>query len=255
MSSKKSTKNKQPKHSAFEAPVIFETIPDGTTWKRVFGGCYARYNPILDIDMVLSKLKERRPVFVSEADFQLELAWTIKELYPSFKVRLEYCPEFDTQMHIDIFVITDKGCIPIELKYRTKQCSVKIEDEVFCLKNQSAKDLGCYHYLKDLMRIETIRDKRNDFAEGYAIMLTNDSSYFRAPKKTNCNYYEFSIHEEAEKNGRMKWGEKTGEGTKKGGAENDIILEDEYVCLWKDYSRLNAERNNEMKVLVNCVLR
>ena len=76
-----------------------------------------------NIELIISKLKEKRKIFVSEADFQLEMAWIIKEQYPNAKVRLEYCPTFDFSMHIDILVIIDNRWIPIELKYKTMVCN------------------------------------------------------------------------------------------------------------------------------------
>ena len=48
-----------------------------------------------NIAQVIEELQKRRNAFVSEADFQLELAWVIKEKYPKYKVRLEYRPEFN----------------------------------------------------------------------------------------------------------------------------------------------------------------
>ena len=77
---------------------------------------------ILDMGLIVDRLKNRRKIFVSEADFQLELAWTIKENYPNAKIRLEYCPSFDLNMHIDILVIMNNKCYPIELKYKPKGC-------------------------------------------------------------------------------------------------------------------------------------
>ena len=44
---------------------------------------------MFNIYKIIDKLKEKRKLFVSEADFQLELAWIIKEEYPNAKVRLE----------------------------------------------------------------------------------------------------------------------------------------------------------------------
>lgn len=38
-------------------------------------------NYLFDINLVMKKLKSKREIFVSEADFQLELAWIIKEQY------------------------------------------------------------------------------------------------------------------------------------------------------------------------------
>ena len=96
---------------------------------------------IFDLGLIVHKLKERRKIFVSEADFQLELAWTIKENYPNAKIRLEYCPIFDLNMHIDILVIMNNKWYPIELKYKTKGCKKVIDDEIFILKNHGAKDV------------------------------------------------------------------------------------------------------------------
>jgi hypothetical protein len=81
-------------------------------------------NYLFDINLVMEKLKSKREIFVSEADFQLELAWIIKEQYPDALVRLEYCPYFNPSMHIDILVIIDNQWIPIELKYKTKSLSI-----------------------------------------------------------------------------------------------------------------------------------
>ena len=53
-----------------------------------------------DMDLIVNKLKQKRKIFVSEADFQLEVAWVIKENYPDAKIRLEYPPSFDLNMHI-----------------------------------------------------------------------------------------------------------------------------------------------------------
>ena len=96
---------------------------------------------ILDMGLIVDRLKNRRKIFVSEADFQLELAWTIKENYPNAKIRLEYCPSFDLNMHIDILVIMNNKWYPIELKYKTKGCKKIIDNEIFNLKNNKIKDV------------------------------------------------------------------------------------------------------------------
>ena len=124
---------------------------------------------ILDMGLIVDRLKNRRKIFVSEADFQLELAWTIKENYPNAKIRLEYCPSFDLNMHIDILVIMNNKWYPIEIKYKTKGCKKIIDNEIFNLKNHSAKDVNSYLYLKDIMRIEKIRDNVKEFDKGYWI--------------------------------------------------------------------------------------
>ena len=75
---------------------------------------------LVNMKLIMDKLKTKRTIFFSEADLQHELAWIIKEEYPNSKVRLEYCPQFDLKMHIDILVIIDNKWIPIEIKYKTK---------------------------------------------------------------------------------------------------------------------------------------
>ena len=111
---------------------------------------------ILDIDKIMYQLSRWRPIFHSEADFQFSLAWMIKEQYPNCDIRLEFVPEFNSNLHLDILVILDGKWIPIELKYTTRKCIKTINDEVYVLKEQGAKDQGCYNYLKDIMRIEEI---------------------------------------------------------------------------------------------------
>lgn len=192
----------------------------------------------IDIFSVMERLKSRKPIFVSEADFQLEMAWTIKELHPDIKVYMEYCPEFDQKMHIDILLITNKGWIPIELKYKTKGCKIKIDNETYILANHSAKDVNCYLYLKDIQRIERIQEQAPSFIEGYTVMLTNEPAYLNMPSKENCVYSDFSLHEGAIKSGTMKWSEKTGVGTKKGN-ESPITLKGEYTVHWQQYCKVN----------------
>ena len=76
----------------------------------------------LDIHEIIRQLSIWRPIFHSEADFQFSLAWMIKEQYPNCEIRLEFVPEFNPNLHLDILVILDGKWIPIELKYTTKKC-------------------------------------------------------------------------------------------------------------------------------------
>ena len=79
-------------------------------------------------------------------------------------------------MHIDILVIIDNKWIPIEIKYKTKGCCKNIDNEIYNLKNHGAKDVNCYLYLKDIHRIEIIKENVPDFAEGYTVFVTNELS-------------------------------------------------------------------------------
>lgn len=216
---------------------------------------YWRFIMKFDIFLLIKDLSEKCKLFVSEADFQLELAWIIKQKYPDAVVKLEYCPEFDESMHIDILVIIDKKWVPIELKYKTKKLQTIVEGEYYNLKNHSAKDVNCYAYLKDIQRIETIKNNVSSFKEGYAILLTNDLSYTKPPRSEHVNYYEFSIHNDCIKHGILDWGKNTGEGTKGKNYKSPIELAGTYKMVWNDYIKLDTTTNSEkFQILINRVV-
>ena len=204
----------------------------------------------IDMTEVIKTLQGKRQIFCSEADFQLEMAWVIKEMYRDAKVRLEYVPTFNDKMRIDILVFISNEWIPIELKYKTKNSKKgALEDkktqEVFNLKNQGAKDIGCYLYLKDIMRIESIKQEvKNNFKEGYAVFLTNDKTYLESPQNNDCVYKEFSLQHGITKHGELKWAEHAGDWTKKGGIEDPIILKGIYKMEWNEFSKVDEERSD-----------
>lgn len=202
-----------------------------------------------DIERVINALRKQREVFTSEADFQLEMGWKIKELYPEAVVRMEYCPEFDANMHIDIMVFMGGKQIPIELKYKTKKCELISNGESYRLKNHSAKNQTCYRYLKDIQRIETVKKSSDRFEKGYTVFLTNDKSYI-GKCSPNCGYHEFSLGDGEEKHGLMQWSSTMSEGTKKG-CEDSILLEGVYPISWKLYSRIKDENIGTFYILFN----
>lgn len=205
---------------------------------------------MIDINRIIDVLKQKRTIFVSEADFQIELAWVIKDLYPEVKVRPEYCPAFDMQMHIDILVIDNGKWIPIELKYKTKSCTKIIDNEVFNLKNHAAKDVNSYLYLKDIQRIEKVKSKIDYFEKGYAIFITNELSYLKKPQREECIYSQFSLEDGIVKTGVLDWSEKASAGTKKN-CEQPIELKEKYVINWNDYSKLDETNSGTFKILIN----
>lgn len=199
-----------------------------------------------DMTKIIEKLQDKRQIFCSEADFQLEMAWVIKEMYRDAEVRLEYVPTFDDKMHIDILVFISNKWIPIELKYKTKKGEMrdKKTQEVFNLKNQGAKNIGCYLYLKDIERIERIKQEvKNNFKEGYAVFLTNDKTYLNHPRTINCDYEKFSLGD-----GRIiKRGEplKWVRAKKNTNIADQITLKGSYKMEWNKFSNVDEERSNE----------
>ena len=69
-----------------------------------------------DIKSAIETLKSKQKVFHSEADFQFSLAWELQKILPNAKIRLEYCPIFDGDMHIDIYIVDDGKSYPINVK-------------------------------------------------------------------------------------------------------------------------------------------
>ena len=109
------------------------------------------------IESALEQLKKKHRIFHSEADFQFSLAWELQKILPTAKIRLEYCPSFAREMHIDIYVIDEEGSHPIELKYKSRGIELIDDNEYFKLKNHGAQDIGRYDYLYDIQRIENMK--------------------------------------------------------------------------------------------------
>ena len=160
---------------------------------------------------VIQDIIDKRSYFCSEADFQFELAWNLKEKLnnPDIEIKLEYYMNIDSEdMHIDILIIQSNRILPIELKYKTKAFDIKNNNKViYTFKNHSAYAANSYLYLKDIERIEKIRNNNKDnFVNGFAIMLTNDGYYKKEPKESSC-HYNFSLYNgrTLDKASELKW--------------------------------------------------
>lgn len=196
----------------------------------------------IDISSIMKELSGERKLFHSEADFQFALAWIIQQKYSDAKVRLEYCLNLNNRaMHIDIVVFVGRKIIPIELKYKTRcktnKCNeVNIDGEIYILKNHGAQDMGRYDFVKDIKRIETIIDSTKSDC-GYAIMLTNDKSYWENKNiKKSTISDEFHIHDNASLFGERKWINNPSKDSIKG-RESSIELTNKYKINWQLYSK------------------
>lgn len=187
------------------------------------------------LENILQKLSQSRPIFHSEADFQFSLASAIKEAYPTAEIRLErpfpHYREGHQTIYLDILVILDGRLYPIELKYKTLALNPTpcvINNEVFQLKNQGARDQGVYYCLKDVERLENLALQPN-FEMGFTIWLTNDPIYWREPANSQANFAEFSLHNGAIKQQEMCWPNGKLKGEK-------IRLNGCYPIFWQKYS-------------------
>ena len=130
---------------------------------------------MLDVTELMNDLARDRPVFHSEADFQHALAWHIHAKGLDAGVRLEYRPERSKRKYVDLWL--PKNRLAVELKYRTQKLTLESEGECFDLRDQSARDIGRYDFLKDIRRLEKL-SKLQCVQAGLAILLTNDPLYW-----------------------------------------------------------------------------
>lgn len=176
-------------------------------------------------------------IFCSEADFQFCLAWKIKEkLGNKAEVILEYPQTTKKRInYIDLCVVYDGKKHFIELKYKT------IKKKVYChgvkleLKKHAAQDNGRYDFCADIQRLEKYTEKGSS---SYAILLTNDNSYWNKhlPREQSLGY-AFSINEEKEAlHGKLEW--KKGKILNDKSRKNKLELRGTYNCknCWTDYN-------------------
>lgn len=195
---------------------------------------------MIEIEAVMSALQNKRPVFHSEADFQHALAWEINRLWANSGIRLEYKPQhIGGRIYLDIWAYGKEfGTLAIELKYKTRKISVIAGEEAFELTDQSAQDLGRYDFLKDVQRLEQVTGGRDEVT-GYAILLTNDRSYWEIPTNQNTADAQFRLYDGRTITGQQAWGASASAGTTKG-REAPIALKGNYQLAWHNYSMLDG---------------
>ena len=197
----------------------------------------------LDLDVILTELAVKRPVFQNEGDFQFELAWKIKTKFPNWNIRFEK-PLTDSeneQRKIDLW-IEGNNTYALELKYPTRTLFHEVNNEIFKLRNHSAVDYSRYDFLKDVERMEEVVSNNTD-VKGYAILITNNMSIGVPPTKDDVADFQFRIHEDRIiNNEKLDWIRKEG-GQSYGKRENPIKLRGTYKFNWKDYSELKNKNN------------
>ncbi len=189
------------------------------------------------LSSIMKSFGVENTIFCSEADFQFCLAWKIKEkLGNNAEVILEYPQTTKKRInYIDLCVVYDGKKHFIELKYKT------IKKKVYChgvkleLKKHAAQDNGRYDFCADIQRLEKYTEKGSS---SYAILLTNDNSYWNKhlPREQSLGY-AFSINEEKEAlHGKLEW--KKGKILNDKSRKDKLELRGTYNCknCWTDYN-------------------
>lgn len=214
---------------------------------------------VVEIKMVvihelLASLAVERPIFHSEADFQHAFAWLLHRRHPQLSVRLEIPVRVgQSVMHIDLLASSGNENVAVELKYKTRALTFTAPEEEFRLTNQAAQDLGRYDFIKDIHRLERLTLARPG-TSGYAILLTNDSSYWTQARGSDSVDAAFRLHPARTLSGSLGWGLRASAGTVQG-REAALALSGSYSIAWQDYSRVDSPRYGTFKYLAVEVLR
>jgi CDP-glycerol glycerophosphotransferase (TagB/SpsB family) len=83
------------------------------------------------LDIILTELAVKRPVFQNEMDFQFELAWKIKTEFPNWNIRFEKpLTDSENEMRkIDLWIEGD-NTYAVELKYPTRTLFHEVNNEI-----------------------------------------------------------------------------------------------------------------------------
>ncbi len=204
---------------------------------------------MIDLALTLKALASRRPIFHSEADFQLALGMEIERRHPDAAVRLEYKPFPGERVHLDMWIYHDGRWMAVELKYKTRHVKVDWHGERFELVQQGAQDLSGYDIWKDVTRIERICASFEN-VDGYVVVLSNDDSLWRrVSNEDNTVGAAFRVFEGRQAAGTLYWASHAGVGTMKT-REEPLALGNEYELHWSDYSRLGAGQGETLRLLV-----
>lgn len=195
----------------------------------------------------MDELAADRPLFHSEADFQLALAWTIQRRHPTARIRLEQRLLRAPVVALDILVRLDHEAYALELKYVKSRLSVAVAEEQFQLA-AGAPDVERYDVLKDVVRLERLVGD-GVVQAGCALVLTNSRTFWTGSTHDRPTGYDsFRIHDGAELRGRLEWGATAGAGTRRA-REQAIELRRSYPCRWRRYSRVDGSPAGELRYL------
>lgn len=143
---------------------------------------------------------------------------------------------WNNDVSVDIVVERAGKFTLVELKYATRKVNTSeslfgepLKTDECILKNQAASNIVMYAYWKDVRRIETICEKYQNIDGGFALMITNCSDYWNAPRG-DAKYAPFSMHEgHIVGSGTLDWNNASDSNHKH---YPPFILRGIYSCRW-----------------------
>ena len=199
-----------------------------------------------DLHGIMRGLAADRPLFHSEADLQFALAWQVREHVPNCRVRLEFKPLQNEPLYLDVW-LADSGTA-IELKYKTQQLWALTEGELYSLQSHGAHNHSRYDFVSDVRRLEQVLREHGPAERGFAVLLTNDRSYWEEPTRDNRpDDRAFRLHEGQELFGTLSWSHQDKLKAKRKRVE-PISLSGRYRARWYNYSDCRADADAAAKV-------
>lgn len=190
------------------------------------------------LEEVMPRLAAHRPIFHSEADFQLALAWEIQIALPVAQVRLEKRIANEPRIELDLLVVLDGHRMGLELKYPKRRLDVEVEGERFALPT-GAPDIERYDVWRDVARLERLIAE-GLIDEGCALVLTNSPGLWTPPTRVAIASYDaFRTHEGRQVSGTVDWGASAGPGTRTGRTD-PLALVGSYLLSWRDFSEVGG---------------
>ena len=192
---------------------------------------------------ILDTFAESGKLFSNERQFQLELAWELKE--HGYTVLLEVLEKSKRKKYVDIVVeLSPNEYVAIELKYTIRQKDMVYDVNGKCVRTfaQGNDDGRRYDFLYDFQRIEELINQKTDafsianakVVKGFAIIMTNDNYW--ATNGDSTNYRDVSLCEGREISGGVEMNlYSKGEVVRV-----PITLKRSYSCHWHDYILSNT---------------
>lgn len=201
------------------------------------------------IKNILDDFGSKEQVFLSESQFQFDLAWELqKKIDKSDKILLEHTAVIEKgtekskkkRFQSDIIVqFANSDYIVIELKYKTK---ANRDDYKVELIQQAGQPGTKYDYLNDIRRIELLKNQdvskyeyllKGQCLGGYAIFLTNDNSYWQDKQKGLAKHFSIEDGRTIKRGDLLSWNTDIIKPWIK--SRSEFTLGSDYTFVWNDY--------------------
>ena len=203
-------------------------------------------------DGTLQALRDARPLFHKEADFQHAFAWELHSRHPDAQIRLERRLSVGSNERVDVIVRLDARTYAVELKYKTARFDAEVGGERFLLSDQAAEDESNFLYVWDIVRLERLV-ALGEISAGAAVMITNQPTFWAGKRRragtTPADLY-FRLVEGRELAERIAW---AGGAWWRGKYPEHVDLVGRYPVAWQPYSAVEGAGRGEFRSLTSIV--